>query len=403
MNKRLRTLTIIGVLLLTLSTVGLAAATMIRSADQLLTQALDTLGAVRSGHAVIEMTATVNGETMSGAVEVWGTAEYGPNGEPAGRLTILRADQAKLVGLTAVTDGSSFWLYDPAQNRVITGTADEMAAALAAQMAAGGPEAHELPFDLPKEGDFAFDPATANWPQTTAEAIAKLLEYVTAERTRTETVNGVSAYVLRLTPIAEKLPDQLRLAGGYFNVWLRGSDQLPLGVEYAQSALAYGKIMATTAETNIALDPALFTFAAPAGATVVQVTDLLAQMAAEHARRSAEEAAAPDASAPALTPAALPADATAAETSQMAGATVQRFTRADGRSFFVAQGAARPIEAPAEATRSETVAVRGVDGKLFTNDAGTRTLLTWPENGVGYLVGGDLSPAEALAIAESLR
>ena len=67
------------------------------------------------------------------------------------------------------------------------------------------------------------------------------------------------------------------------------------------------------------------------------------------------------------------------------------------------EGTNLPIERPAEATSSESVLVRGLEGTLYTNDSATRTLLTWNEESLWILIGGDLSPAEALAIAESLQ
>ena len=95
-----------------------------------MTQSLETLETITDGHAVIEATVELPNETMSGTVEVWGKLNVGPNGEPALRVEILAADEAELVGLTAVTDGSQFWLYEPNRNTVITGQAEEMATIL---------------------------------------------------------------------------------------------------------------------------------------------------------------------------------------------------------------------------------------------------------------------------------
>jgi hypothetical protein len=39
----------------------------------------------------------------------------GPNGEPAFRLTVLSASEPRLAGLTAVSDGVQFWLYNAAE------------------------------------------------------------------------------------------------------------------------------------------------------------------------------------------------------------------------------------------------------------------------------------------------
>lgn len=382
-NKR--TTIIVLTLLLFVVTAGFTAAMMIPNADELMAQSLETLEGVTNGHAIIEAELDVQDETAAGTVEVWGKLNAGPNGEPAARIEVLDASQPEMIGLTAVTDGTQFWLFDPNTNKVVTGQVAEMAAVLMQQMAA-----HEG--DWQPEGELDL----TELPQTPAEAVAKLLEYVTAERDGTEAVGSTNAYRLRLVPIPEQMPEELRAAGGYLNVWLRTSDQLPLGVEYAEGALGYGRITATMAEINTELDESIFTFSIPEGAEVIDALDLLAEMAEEL------EAAVPADFTP-LTPTYLPAAARAAETSEIAGAVVQRFMLPDDLSFFVAQGVGMPIDAPAEATGSESVTVRGVTATLFANDEGTRTLLGWSEGEYTFIVGGDLSADEALAVAESLE
>ena len=68
----------------------------------------------------------------------------------------------------------------------------------------------------------------------------------------------------------------------------------------------------------------------------------------------------------------------------------------------------KPLERPAEATSAKTVTIHGVEGTgieatLFTNDDGSRSLLAWQEGKLSFLVGGDLTAEQALAIAESLQ
>lgn len=388
MKSRKRTL-ILGLTVLLLAiTATITAAMMIPSADELLTQSLETLETITDGRAVIEVTAELPDETHTGTFAVWGKLDVGPNGEPAGRVEVLAASVPELVGVTAVTDGTQFWLYDPNKNIVVVGKAEEMAAVMAEKMAE-----HEGEFDVPHD----FDPETADIPETPAEAVAKLLEYVTAERDGTEEVAGTNAYRLRLVPIPEQMPDEARATGGFINLWLRTSDQLPLAVEYAEGAVGYGKIEATEAEINTGLDASIFTFDIPAGAEVVQAVDLLEQMEAM------KEAANAEADFEALTPAELPDSAQMAGIQSIGGAIVQRYSLGDGRTFVVAQGQTMPLDAPAEATQSETVTVRGVEGTLFSNDDGSRTLLAWEEDGFVFVIGGDVTPEQALAVAESLR
>jgi hypothetical protein len=105
----------------------------------------------------------------------------------------------------------------------------------------------------------------------------------------------------------------------------------------------------------------------------------------------------------ALTPTAVPDSADAQEPTQVGGAIVQRFNLPGGQSFFIAQGKGFPIEAPEDATSNETITVRGVQATLYSNDEGTRTLLTWREGEITFLIGGDISPDQAVTLAESLQ
>lgn len=387
MKNRKRAFIVILVLLLLLATVGLAAAMIIPSADELLTGSIETLETVDDGHAIVEVSVEMPDKTLNGTFEMWGKLNMGPNGEPAYRLEVLAASEAGMVGTTAVTDGNQFWLYSPDKNSVVVGNAEEMAPLLAEKFA-------EYQGEWDHSGEF--DPEQVDKPQTPAEAVAKLLEYFTAERNGQEQVAGSEAYRLRLVPIPEKMPDEFRAAGGFLNLWLRTSDQLPLAAEYAESALGYAKFEATLAEINSGLDNSLFTFTLPEGVEVIQAAELLAAMNEFEQPLEAADFELLEASE-------LPEAAVATERQQIGSAVVQRYDLPDGLSFVVAQGPAMPLDQPAEATSSETVTVRGVEGTLFTNDDASRSLLVWSEGELFYLVGGDLGPEQVAAIAESLQ
>ncbi len=385
-NKR-RGLIIALVLLLLAATAGLAAAMIIPSAEELLTGSLETLETVTDGHAIVEATVNMPDRTVNGSFEMWGKLDVGPNGEPAFRLEVLTASEAGLAGLTAVSDGSQFWLYDPNENSVVVGTAEEMAPLLAERLAE-----HEGQWQPGGE----FDPDQMDKPETPAEAVAMFLEYFTAERDGQEEVAGSNAYRLRLVPIPEQMPDELRAAGGFLNLWLRAGDQLPLAAEFAESALGYARVEATLAEINTGLETSVFTFNIPEGVEIIQAAEKLAEM--DNFEQSQEAV-----TFEVLEASQLPEGAVAAERQQVGGAVVQRYDLPGGLSFVIAQGPAMPQDPPAEATSSETVTVRGVEGTLFSNDDGSRSLLAWSEGELFYLVGGDLGPDQALAIAESLQ
>ena len=378
---------VIVAILLLLGTVGLVAATMIPSAEELLTRSLETLESVSSGHAVVTVSAQLPDQDINGAFEVWGKLNAGPNNEPAVRVVVLEADQSELIGTTVVFDGSQFWLYSPDRNSVVVGQAEELAPLLAERLA-------EYEGQWPGSSDF--DHESADVPQTPAEAVAKLLEYFTIGRNGSGQVGENQAAILRLVPIAEMMPEEVRLAGGFINLWLRTEDQLPLAVEYAEGAVGAFVAEASQIQVNESIDDSIFTFTIPEGVEVIEAAAMLVQMEALKQPVDAVEVGA-------LIPGELPAGAEPAGTEQFAGTVIQRFALPDGQSFVVAQGASVPQDIPAEATTSETVIVRGVEGTLHTNDEATRSLLVWQENNEIFLVGGDLSPEQALTVAGSLQ
>ena len=399
MKSKKRIAIVVLVILLLIASVTVVAAMIIPSAEDLLTKSLESLENISDAHLVVEVTADLPAEmlgqfaqvelpeSLNGSFELWAKLDVGPEGQPGLYLKVLDAGEKKLIGLTAVSDGAQFWLYDPYKNTVITGTHEDMAAILVEKMA-------EYEGEIERFGDF--DHEAVGHPETAAEAVARLLEYVTAERKGQDTLQAGDAHRLRLVPVAEKMPDLFSLVGGYVNLWLRTTDQFPLAVEYAGSELVYGKIEATKAEINTGFDNSIFTFVIPQGAEVITAVEFLAKMesmADQAMEITFEPLIATD----------LPEGAVAGEAQQVGGALVQRYLLADGLSFVVAQGAAMPLDPPAGATAQETVTVRGLEGTLFANEEGSRTLLAWSENELFFVIGGDLSPEMALAIAESLQ
>jgi outer membrane lipoprotein-sorting protein len=348
---------------------------------------VESLEIVTSGHAVVEATVDLPDQSLNSTFEIWGKLDAGPDGEPAFRIEVQEVSESEMAGVIAVTDGSQFWFYSPNRETVIVGTAMELAPILSEKLA-------EYAGEWDHGGEYSLENMEEH--DNPADAVAKLLEYFTAERDGQETIGSNEAYRLRLVPIAEKMPDEFRAIGGFINLWVRTKDQLPLAVEYAESALGYARIQATSVEINTDLDDSLFTFVIPEGTEVVQAGDLL---------REFDKMGLPadPVDLDFLTPSRLPQEAVAAEPQQIAGAVVQRFNMPGDQSFVIAQGAAMPLDPPEGATAPEDVMVRGVEGALFTNSEVTRTLLTWREGNIFFLIGGDLSPEQALAIAESLQ
>lgn len=358
------------------------------SAQEILVQSLETSQAITDGHAIVEVTASLPDEEVSGTAEIWGKLNAGPNGEPAVRIEVLSASKEEVGGTVFVADGTQFWLWNPTANKVLTGTAEDVAAKVEEAIARYGDE-YDFDHDFDKG-----DHEEMDHPETSEEAVAKLLEYFTAEKAGTEDVNGTAAYHLRLIPIADKMPDEFRATGGLLDVWFRTEDSAPLAIELTGNSFVAGKATATQLEINQGVDDSVFTFTIPEGAEVVNVRDLeLPEKPEVELVDPVEQGL--------LVPTDLPEGATLLETVNMAGTAVQQYSLPDGNSFTVAQGAPNDIFNPTG--DSEAVTVNGVDATLFSDDDAARTLLTWTVGDTQFWVAGDVTPEQAVAIAESLE
>lgn len=365
------------------------AVVMVRaSADDMLYNAARWMEQIDSAHAVLEFDVETPEESGTGTVEVWGRWDSESEEPPVFRIEVIESSMEKAAGAMLISDGTQFWMVRPDEMTVLTGTAEELKARMQEQYS--GMEQGEFNHD-------EFDPdayAEADMPETPEEMVDKLLEYFTAERAGSESVGQYDANKLRLIPIPEQIPEEMRANGGLLNVWLRVGDDAPLGIEYTGGAVGYARVQATTLDLNAALDDALFTYTIPDGYEVVNVADLEAPPAVtlEEAQALAEFEV--------LTPDTLPVPARMVDITEVRGAVVQRYNSPDG-SFTVAQGPA--TAAPTTPDDAQTVTVRGVDGVLVTNDDDTRSLVSWTEGDVTFWVGGDLSADDALAVAESLK
>lgn len=385
MQTRRRFLSILLALVVLAGTAVAIGAFVIPTAEDLLVQALQTSQTITDGHAIVEVALDTPEESMSGTVEAWGRLDAGPNGEPAFRIEVLTADDAELIGTIAVSNGTQFWVWNPTENVVLTGQFEELYARLAEEMAG-----REFDYNWEPDGDFD----ETEIPETPEEAVAKLLEYFTAERAGTDAIGDTNVNTVRLIPIAEQMPEEVRAAGGLLNVWLRDGDSAPVGIEYVGGAVGSGVARATFLEINQGIDDAVFTFSIPDGATVIDAADIELPDKDE-----LEEAVAVEPDFALLTPTTLPDEATLRETTNVRGAIVERYGLPNGRSFTIAQGRTAVNLTPEEG--GEAVTVRGVSGMLYTEDG--RTLLNWSEGEIQYWIGGDLTGEEALAIAESLQ
>ncbi len=368
--------------LLALLSLILAAFILQPGASDLLTRAIERVQDVTQGHAVITFEVTSPEKSASATLEGWGRLNPDPETPPAFRVEVLDASMTEAKGVIAVSNGSDFWLWQPSLNTVYVATAEEIKALIEEQLA---------------EHDFAYGDThdgymDGTYPQTAEEMVARLLEYFTAERHGSVQIGDASAYEVRLIPIADMMPDEIRLAGGYLNLWIAADDYAPLGAEYAEGAAGYGKITATLLELDEDIDGALFEFTIPDGAEIVKLVDLAKLAMAESTSPPEFET---------LSPAELPEGAALVDTSLIRGAFVQRYSLPDGKSFSVAQGPTS-LDLYLELD-GKPVTVRGHDATLYASDDGARTMLAWSDGEFMFWVGGGLSVDEAFAVAESLR
>ena len=365
---------VVGVVIL-LAAVVSAFAFMRPSAKDILTQTLEASKTIENGHAVVNINVDSPEEKASATVEVWGR-----HGEDSGafRLEVLETDKEDAAGMVIVSDGETVWAYSPAKNTVFIGTAEEAKAAMAEKQ-----PMHE------EYGAKEFD-----HPETAEEAVDKLLEYVEASRTGTETVANASAYQLELKPIPEQMPAEYTAIGGLVNLWVDQNRSVPLALSYTGGAMGEVSITALELEINQGVDDALFSFEIPDGVEVVGFADM------EHEALSLDEALA-SVDFRLLSPEVLPANATLVETLNVKGMIVQRYTLKEGGSFSIAQGeVGDEIKA---SSAEQAVEVRGVSGSLFSSEENDKVMLTWSEGEIVFVIAGEISAEEALEIAESLK
>ena len=379
------------------------AALAIPNAQTLLTHSLESLTDVREGHLVAEFELDSPQQTASGSLEAWGKLDAGPDGEPAFRVTVLTTSEPALTGLTAVSDGSQFWLYHPTENKVITGNWADLKEEMAARAADHDYDWDNRDWDSQDwnerwedrdsdfSPDFAFDWEEIDFPETAEEAVAMLLDYFDASRTGTADIGDSRAHVIRLVPIADQMPAEVRAAGGYLNVWVRTSDSAPLGLEYVQGVPGSFRLAAMTLTLNQGLSDDIFTFTIPDGAEIIPFDEL--EMPDKEQATAEFEL---------LTLTELPAGTVELETAVIRGATITRY-QLDNAEFYLAQGPATAAADLFGGERGEALTVRGQAATLYSENDGDRLLLTWRENGVTLWLGGQLSLEQALALADDLE
>jgi outer membrane lipoprotein-sorting protein len=323
----------------------------------ILNRAVTTLENAQDGHAVLQIQGTSPDKSGSATIEVWAKKLADGSGRYKFRAEVRDSSDAKLKGAVAVSDGKTFWVYEPAQNTVRTGPVDQM------------------------------NQSQAKSPQ---DLVQQLLDYSTATLAGSESVNGHATYKLQLVPNS-KAPQAAAGATGL--VWIDQSSWVSWKASVNAGSMGQGQVTAQVLGLNVSMPDSLFQFQAPAGAKVVQVQDLkLQHLTLSEAKTSAGF--------PVLTPSYVPAGATLVDVLKAGNTIVLRYESSHG-SFSIEQSATAKGNVPSAV--GESVLVRGTTGTLLTNPAGSEVMLIWTESGRRFRVSGALSRQAALKVAESLQ
>jgi outer membrane lipoprotein-sorting protein len=353
------------------------------SAKDVLVETLETIKTITDVHAVVAFEADTIEKDSSGTLEVW--ARRGEDGPGAFRIEVLESSDAQGLGAVMVSDGETLWAYSPVENKVLVGTREEAQAMM-----------EESDFIASEFSEMAAEQGEFEHPEDANEAVEKLLEYVTASVSGSESVVGETTHLLELEPIPEIMPSEFAAVGGSINLWIGQESSLLLAAAYTGGTLGEVSITVLEYELNAGLADGVFQFEIPAGAEIVKFEDLAPQsLTLEEAGESAEFEL--------LTPAET--DAKLIDIIDVGGILVQRYTLPLGGSFTISQGVVGDItdEFRPPTGESQSVEVRGTMGQLTEAESGEKVLLTWTEGELFFSVGGDLSAEEALLIAESLQ
>lgn len=333
-------------------------------------------------HAVVAIEFTGTERSGSMVIEGWmqKTGQTTADGRPINKLraVVLEADSPELQNSLLVSDGTTFWLYNPAENRVLTGTADSL-----------GREA-------------ATDPLGTGG--ALQEMIASGLDAVDIEVLGEEAVAERNTWKLKLTPKTET-EQQLQLDGIVeATMWVDEERALPLKFDLDASDAGQMQVEVRSIETNTGLSDDLFSFAIPAGAEVVDAAELADRL---RPRTTTLDEARTTVNFPLLTPAELPAGATLVEVRTIGETKVIQNYAGNGVAFSLVQSSGDDFGAerqPPPGSSVEEVTVRGQPATLITGTEDQQgSLLSWEENGVQVIIAGTLLAEDALQLAAALE
>lgn len=386
--RLLRVSSLIALLALVLAACGTQQVT----ADEVMRRMEAARAALNTAHVVADVVVDAPAQPeRSGtfSVEAWvkKTGATDVSGEPIVKIRakVLNASggderAAELVGTEMVNDGETVWLYNPKENKVVTGKLS----------------------DLKGEGASGED-RTAQMMQL-QEMLQQIIDASNVEIVNnSEQVAGKTTWRIKLTPKPET-EQQLGLGSlVQTTLWVDQASDLPVKAEINADELGKATAQAITLDLNQDIADDMFVFTPPAGAEIVDAAELAKQVRPQAA--TLDEARA-QVDFPVLAPSQLPqgVQADGVQVLNRGGASViQNFSGAFNFSLVQTAGEF-PGEgnAPAGAD-TQTVEVRGQQATLITSggDQGG-TLLRWRENGVTIVIAGTLNAEQATTIATGL-
>jgi len=377
-------------LLMILSLALAACAPNQLTAEQIMQRMQDARNNLKAAHTVADVVLDSPERAGSFTIEGWAekTGQTDAAGKPIGKLRAKvlavsgEQEGPDLTGTEFVNDGETFWLYNPAENKVVTGTLSEL-----------------------KNGDVGAQDPTAQMMRM-QEVLQQIIDgsNVTLE-SQDEQVAGRDTWKIKLTPKPET-QQQLQLGSAInTNLWIDQATDLPVKALIQVADL--GRVEATATKLELSDDIAddVFTFAPPAGAEVINAAELAAKA---RPQVTTLDDARSQLSFDVLSPASLPEGVQLDEVQvlNMRGETlVQNFSGTVSFSLVQGKGDLPGSDQAPFGAQAQQVTIRGQQATLITggSDAEQGTLLRWQENGVTVVVAGTLSAEQATAIAESLQ
>jgi len=359
------------------------------TAEQIMERMQAARDNLKAAHTVANIVMDSPDRDGSFTVEAWAekTNQTDAAGQPIAKLRakVLSADSGEdgpdLAGTEFVNDGETFWLYNPAENKVITGKLSEL-----------------------KNGAVGAQDPTAQMMRM-QEVLQQIIDGANVSLEGEEQVAERAAWKIKLTPKPET-QQQLQIASVInTNLWIDQETDLPVKVLIEVSDIGSVEAAATKLELSDDIADDVFAFTPPAGAEVINAAELVAKA---RPQVTTLDDARNQLSFDVLSPSSLPEGVQLDEVQilNMRGETlVQNFSGPVSFSLVQGKGDLPGLDQAPDGAQAQQVTVRGQQATLITSGGGSEqgALLRWQENGVTVVVAGTLSAEQVTAIAESLQ